>query len=39
MEQSDMRLALNMVKMAIGGFSRDTIEEMQQLIQKPRADV
>jgi hypothetical protein len=39
LEQSDMRLALNMAKMAKGGFSRATIEETQQLIRKPRAKV
>jgi hypothetical protein len=33
-----MRLALNMAKMAQGGFSRATIEETQ-LIKKPRAEV
>jgi len=30
LEQSDMRLALNMAKMAKGGFSRTAIEETQQ---------
>jgi len=39
LEQSDMRLALNMAKVAKGGYSRDTIEETQQLIKKPRAEV
>jgi hypothetical protein len=39
LEQSDMRLALNMGKMAKGGFSRDVIEETQYLIDKPRAEV
>jgi hypothetical protein len=34
-----MRLALNMAKMAKSRFSRAAIEEMQQLIKKPRADV
>jgi len=34
-----MRLALNMARMAKGGFSRATIEEMQQLIKKPCAEV
>ena len=38
-EQSDMHLALNMAKMAKGGFSRAAIEETQQLIKKPRAKV
>jgi hypothetical protein len=39
LEQSDMRLALNMGKMAKGGFLRDVIEETQYLIDKPRAEV
>jgi len=39
LEQSDMRLALNMAKMAKGGFSRAAIEETQQLIMKPCAEV
>ena len=39
LEQSDMRLALNMAKMAKSGFSRAAIEETQQLIKKPRAEV
>jgi hypothetical protein len=39
LEQSDMRLALNMAKMAKGGFSCATIEETQQLIKKPCAEV
>jgi len=39
LEQSDMRLALNMAKMAKGGFSRAAIEETQQLIKKPCAEV
>jgi hypothetical protein len=39
LEQSDMRLALNMAKMAQGGFSRATVEETQYLIKKPRAEV
>jgi hypothetical protein len=34
-----MRLALNMAKMAKGGFSRAAVEETQQLIKKPRAEV
>jgi len=38
LEQSDMRLALNMAKMAKGGFSRAAMEETQQLITKPRAE-
>jgi len=39
LEQSDMRLALNLAKMARGGFSRAAIEETQFLIEKPRAEV
>jgi hypothetical protein len=39
LEQSDMRLVFNMVKMAKGGFSRATIEEIQQLIKKLYAKV
>jgi len=39
LEQSDMCLALNMAKMAKGGFSRNSIEETQFLIKKPQADV
>jgi len=39
LEQSDMRLALNMAKMAKGGFSRAAVEETQQLIKKPRGKV
>jgi hypothetical protein len=39
LEQSDMRLALNMAKMAKGGFSRTAIEETQKQIKKPRAEV
>jgi len=39
LEQSDMRLALNMAKMAKGGFSRAAIEETQFQIKKPRAKV
>jgi len=35
-EQSDMCLALNMAK---GGFSRAAMQEMQQLIKKPRTKV
>jgi hypothetical protein len=34
-----MHLALNMAKMAKGGFSRAAIEETQQLIKKPCAKV
>jgi len=39
LEQSDMRLELNMAKMAKEGFSRTTIEVMQYLTKKPRAEV
>ena len=39
LEQSDMRLALNMNKMAKGGFSRATMGETQFLIKQPRAEV
>jgi len=35
LEQSDMRLALNMAKMAKEGFSRATIEETKSLMNKP----
>ena len=39
LEQSDMCLALNMAKMAKGGYSGAVIEETQQLIKKPHAEV
>jgi hypothetical protein len=39
LEQSNMRLALNMAKMAKKGFSRATIEETKYLIKKPCAEV
>jgi len=39
LDQSDMRLALNMAKMAKEGFSRVSIKQTQQLSKKPRADV
>jgi len=39
LEQSDMRLALNMAKMVKEGFSRAAIEETKNLIKKPRAEV
>jgi len=39
LEQSDMRLALNMAKLAKGGFLHATIGEIQYLIMKPRAKV
>jgi len=38
-EQSDMRLALNVAKMAKGRCSRATIVETQHLIKRPRAEV
>jgi hypothetical protein len=39
LEQSDMRHALNMAKIAIGGILHGRIEEMQYLIKKPWAEV
>jgi len=39
LEQSNMRLALNMAKMAKEGFSRATIAKTKYLIKKPRAEV
>jgi len=39
LEQSDMRLALNMTKMANGGFSSAAIEEMQFLIKELQEEV
>jgi len=39
LEQSDMRLALNMAKMAKDWFSRTAIEQTQQLMNKPHAEV
>jgi hypothetical protein len=39
LEQSDMRLALNMAKKAKEGFSHAAIAETKYLIQKPRAEV
>jgi len=39
LEQSDMRLALNMGKIAKEGFLRVTIEGKQQLIKIPRMEV
>jgi len=39
LEQFDMRLALNMARMAKGRFSRAAVEETQYLIKKPRAQV
>jgi len=38
-EQSDMRLALNMATMAKGGISSAAIEETHYLIKKPRTEV
>jgi len=38
LEQSNMRLELNMAKMAKEGFSRAAIEEMKYIIQKPSAE-
>jgi len=37
LEQSDMRLALDMAKMAKGGFSCAATEETQYVIEQPRA--
>jgi len=39
LEQSDIRLALNMAKMGKGGFSHTTIEETQFLPKNPQAEV
>jgi hypothetical protein len=39
LEQSDMRLALNIANMAKGMFSQAPIEETQFAIKKPRAEV
>jgi hypothetical protein len=39
LEQSDMRLALNMAKMAKEGYSCAAIEETKYLIKKPCAKV
>jgi len=39
LEQSDMCLALNMAKMANGGFSRAAMEETQYLIKTPCTEV
>jgi len=39
LEQSDMRLELNMAKMAKEGVSRTAIEETKYLIKKPPAEV
>jgi hypothetical protein len=39
LEQSDMRLALNLAKMAPGGFSRAVVNETQYLSKKQCAEV
>ena len=39
LEQSNMRLALNMAKIAKGGFSRTAMEEVQQQIKKTRTNI
>jgi len=39
LEQSDMRLVLNIAIMAKGGFPRASIEETQQMIKRPSAKV
>jgi len=39
LEQSDMRLALNMAKKAKEAFLRAAMEETHQLIKRPRAEV
>jgi len=39
LELSNMRLAINMARMAKEGFLCATIEEMKYLIKKPRAVV
>jgi DNA polymerase III delta prime subunit len=39
LKQSDMRLALNMAKLAKEGFSRTAIEERKYLIKTPRPEV
>ena len=39
LEQSNLRLALNIAKMAKEGFSCAAIEETQQLIKKPHTEV
>jgi len=39
LEPSDMRLALNMAKMAKESFSRAAIEETKYLVKKPHAEV
>jgi len=39
LEHSNMCLAMNMAKLAKGGFLRAAIEEMQSIIKKPRTKV
>jgi len=39
LDQSNMRLALNMAKMAKWGFARAAIEQTQQLIKNPSTEV
>jgi len=39
LEQSDMRVVLNLTKMANGRLSRTAKQEMQYLIKKPRAEL
>ena len=39
LEQSNMRLALNMAKMAKEGISRAVVKETQYLMKKPHAEV
>jgi hypothetical protein len=39
LEQSNMRLALNMANTAKGGFPRAAIEETQYLLKKPHAEI
>jgi len=39
LEQSNMGLALNMAKITKGGVSGTAIEEMQQVLKKPRSEV
>jgi len=39
LEQSDMRLALDVAKMAEEGFSRAAIEETKYVTKKPRGEV
>jgi len=39
LEQSDMRLPMNVAKMAKGGFWHAAIKEMHDVIEKPHAEV